>query len=141
MWKSTDVEENKIEYVYYDKTCANPTTKSVQDAFDLYGQNQCDLIIVFGGGSSMDCAKALGARVARPKKSLAQMKGILKIHKKLAKLAEEAGLKQRLAETMGKASQDMTREDLARGFILESDMLPPLKSWILKWGLPVQWLF
>ncbi len=31
----------------------------------------------------MDCAKAVGARIAKPHQSLAQMKGILKIHKKL----------------------------------------------------------
>lgn len=31
----------------------------------------------------MDCAKAVGVRVARPKKSLAQMKGILRVRKKL----------------------------------------------------------
>lgn len=31
----------------------------------------------------MDCAKAVGARAVKPNQSLAQMKGILKIHKKL----------------------------------------------------------
>ncbi len=31
----------------------------------------------------MDCAKAVGARIAKPKQSLARMKGILKVHKKL----------------------------------------------------------
>ena len=31
----------------------------------------------------MDCAKAVGARVAKPHQSLAKMKGILKVHKKL----------------------------------------------------------
>ncbi len=80
------LEERQIPYVYYDKTSPNPTTKNVQEALDLYSQNECDLIIGFGGGSSMDCAKALGARVARPNKSLAQMKGILKIHKKIPTL-------------------------------------------------------
>ena len=34
----------------------------------------------------MDCAKALGARVAYPKKKLSQLKGILKIHRKLPPL-------------------------------------------------------
>ena len=40
-------------------------------------------IIGFGGGSSIDCAKAVGARVAKPHQSLEKMKGILKVHKKL----------------------------------------------------------
>ena len=41
------------------------------------------MIIGFGGGSSMDCAKAVGACAVKPNQSLAQMKGILKVHKKL----------------------------------------------------------
>ena len=34
----------------------------------------------------MDCAKAVGARIAKPRQSLAKMKGILKVHKKLSLL-------------------------------------------------------
>lgn len=40
-------------------------------------------MIGFGGGSSIDCAKAVGARITQPKKTLGQMKGILKIHRRL----------------------------------------------------------
>ena len=49
----------------------------------MYLDNDCQAIIGFGGGSSMDCAKATAARIAKPHQSLAQMKGILKVHKKL----------------------------------------------------------
>ena len=73
----------QIPYVIYDKTVANPTTKNVAEALELYEENHCDVLIGFGGGSSMDCAKALGARIARPKKSLAQMKGILKVRRRI----------------------------------------------------------
>ena len=69
--------------VFYDKTVANPTTVNVSEAIELYQENDCDCIIGFGGGSSMDCAKAVGARLARPKKSLAKMKGILKVRRRL----------------------------------------------------------
>ena len=48
--------------------------------------NNCDALIAIGGGSSMDCAKALGARVAYPKKSVGQMKGILRVLRKLPTL-------------------------------------------------------
>lgn len=75
--------ENNIPYSIYDKTVANPTTANVAEALDLYQSNGCNAIIGFGGGSSMDCAKAVGARVAKPRQSLAKMKGILKVHKKL----------------------------------------------------------
>ena len=62
---------------------ANPTTDNVSEAVALYLEEDCDCIIGFGGGSSMDCAKATGARIVKPKQSLAKMKGILKVHKKL----------------------------------------------------------
>lgn len=72
-----------IAYCIYDKTVANPTTDNVAEAMELYKENSCDCIIGFGGGSSMDCAKAVGARIAKPEQSLAKMKGILKVRKKL----------------------------------------------------------
>ena len=76
-----------IECVVYDKTNANPTVSNVEEALSLYVGEKCQGLIAFGGGSSMDCAKAVGARVACPHKSLAQMKGILKIHRRIPLLA------------------------------------------------------
>lgn len=72
-----------IPCIIYDKTVANPTTVNVAEAVKLYLDNGCDCIIGFGGGSSMDCAKAVGARIAKLKQSLAKMKGILKVRRKL----------------------------------------------------------
>lgn len=75
--------DNEIPYTIYDKTVANPTTINVAEAEELYYLHNCQAIIGFGGGSSIDCAKAVGARIAKPHQSLAKMKGILKVHKKL----------------------------------------------------------
>ena len=77
------LKEAGIPYTIYDKTVANPTTVNVREALELYHKEGCDAIIGFGGGSSMDCAKAVGACAVKPNQSLAQMKGILKVHKKL----------------------------------------------------------
>lgn len=77
------LERAAIPFFIYDGTVANPTTINVAEALELYRDHACDAIIGFGGGSSMDCAKAVGACIARPKKTLAQMKGILKVRKKL----------------------------------------------------------
>ena len=77
------LKEAGIPYTIYDKTVANPTTVNVREALELYHKEGCDAIIGFGGGSSMDCAKAVGACAVKPDQSLAQMKGILKVHKKL----------------------------------------------------------
>lgn len=75
--------KNEIPYTIYDRTVANPTTENVAEAVELYQANDCRAIIGFGGGSSMDCAKATGARIAKPHQSLAKMKGILKVHRRL----------------------------------------------------------
>ena len=74
---------NDIGVFVYSDTVANPTTKNVDEALKMYKDNNCKAIVSFGGGSAMDCAKAVGARVARPKKSLNKMKGILKVNRKL----------------------------------------------------------
>ncbi|MDT9120843.1 iron-containing alcohol dehydrogenase, partial [Escherichia coli] len=67
------LRDHKIAYTLYDRTVANPTTANVEEARTLFLQKDCDAIIGFGGGSSMDCAKAVGARIAQPRKSLARM--------------------------------------------------------------------
>lgn len=77
------LDRHFIPYIIYDGTVANPTTTNVDEALALYHEYDCNAIIGFGGGSSIDCAKAVGARVAKPHQSLEKMKGILKVHKKL----------------------------------------------------------
>lgn len=53
--------ENGIRCAVYDGTCANPTVENVEQARALYEKEQCGCLIAFGGGSPMDCAKAVGA--------------------------------------------------------------------------------
>ena len=69
--------------VVYDGTSANPTSNNVEEALIKYKENNCESLIAFGGGSVMDCAKAIGARIVKPKMSLEKMKGLIKIRKKL----------------------------------------------------------
>jgi alcohol dehydrogenase len=78
--------DESITYIVYDKTVPNPTIDNIEEALQIYIVNKCKGIVAFGGGSSMDCAKGVGARVARPNKSIPQMKGVLKVHKKLPPL-------------------------------------------------------
>lgn len=79
----SDIEKSKIKLSVFDGTVPNPTTENVDESLRMYKDNGCEAIIAFGGGSAMDCAKATGARVSCPKKSLAKMKGVLKVRKKL----------------------------------------------------------
>lgn len=77
------LEEVGVEYVVYDGVQPNPTIPNIEECKDMYVQNNCQGIIAFGGGSSMDCAKAAGARVVKPKQSVRAMRGQLKVHKAL----------------------------------------------------------
>ncbi|MDE7306725.1 MAG: iron-containing alcohol dehydrogenase, partial [Clostridia bacterium] len=80
------LKNNEIEYVVYDKTMPNPTIDSVEEARALYLENGCQAIAAIGGGSAMDLAKACGARIVRPKKSVKKMGGLLHVGKKLPPL-------------------------------------------------------
>jgi alcohol dehydrogenase len=75
-----------INYSIYDKTVPNPTIDNIEEAYQMYKTNKCQGIVAFGGGSPMDCAKGVGARATRPNKSLPQMKGVLKVLKKIPPL-------------------------------------------------------
>lgn len=74
------------EYALFDGVVANPTTDNVASALEMYRAEGCDSLIAFGGGSPMDCAKGVGALVARPKKTLDRLGGILKVRKKIPTL-------------------------------------------------------
>lgn len=78
--------DSYIRLAIYDRTCANPTVYNVEEARELYLQEGCEYLIAFGGGSSIDCAKAVGARIVYPAKSVGQMKGLLKVWRQLPPL-------------------------------------------------------
>ena len=80
--------ENKIKncginLCVFDDVMPNPTITAVENAREMYIQNNCDSIIALGGGSVIDLAKTVGARIVKPKLSVNKMKGLLKIRKKL----------------------------------------------------------
>lgn len=72
-----------MDYALFDEVVANPTTGNVAAALKLYRESCCDSLIAFGGGSPMDCAKGVGALIAKPKKTLDDLGGILKIRRKI----------------------------------------------------------
>ena len=76
-------EKNKVEYAVFSKVQPDPTTDCIEEAVEIYKKEKCEAMIAVGGGSVIDCSKALGARIARPNKSLVQMQGILKVLKKI----------------------------------------------------------
>ncbi|HLS35821.1 MAG TPA: iron-containing alcohol dehydrogenase [Bacillota bacterium] len=80
------LKQDKIQVSLYSKTVPNPTITNVEEALHMYKQNHCQAVIAIGGGSPIDCAKAICARVARPNKTIEDMKGVLKVRKEIPPL-------------------------------------------------------
>lgn len=77
------IKNCEINLCVFDDVMPNPTITAVENAREMYIQNNCDSIIALGGGSVIDLAKTVGARIVKPQLSVNKMKGLLKIRKKL----------------------------------------------------------
>ena len=82
----TLLAEAGIHCAVYDQTRPNPTVHNVEQAREVYVREGCQALIAFGGGSSMDCAKAVGARIAYPNRSLNRLKGLLRVLRRIPTL-------------------------------------------------------
>lgn len=78
-----ELQKQGIYYIVYDDVQPNPTIPNIECCKDAYINHNCQGIIAFGGGSPMDCAKAAGARVVKPRQSVRKMRGYLKVGRKL----------------------------------------------------------
>ena len=70
-----------------DAVAPGPTVDDVAHGVGLFRSGACTAIVAVGGGSPMDCAKAIGAQVARPGRSIAQLRGLLKVRRGVPYLA------------------------------------------------------
>lgn len=75
-----------LRYTCFSDVGSNPTDAEVEKGFCCYQENGCASVLAFGGGSPMDCAKAICARVAHPNRSLKQMQGVFKVLKRIPTL-------------------------------------------------------
>lgn len=55
------LEENGISYWELSEVQPNPRITSVRNGVDICKENQVDLVLAVGGGSSIDCAKVIAA--------------------------------------------------------------------------------
>lgn len=76
-------EENGIRYTLQTYDTTDPASDDVESGYITYKNHGCKAIVAFGGGSRIDCAKGIAAKVAHPKKSIAQLQGLLKVHQKI----------------------------------------------------------
>ncbi len=80
------LKAQEIAYVIFDETVPNPTIGNIESGLRMFHAAGSQCLLAFGGGSPIDCAKGIGARAARPHKSLARMKGILKVGRRIPPL-------------------------------------------------------
>ncbi len=63
---SNILDEADLEYVLYTDIQPNPTIENVKHGVEAYKNAKADYIIAVGGGSSMDCSKAIGIIINNP---------------------------------------------------------------------------
>jgi len=77
------MKDNGFRYAIFSDIAVNPTSADVEAGYKIYTAEQCACIVAFGGGAPMDCAKAIAAKAVHPNKTVAQLQGLLKVHKKI----------------------------------------------------------
>ncbi len=75
---TTALTAGGAEYVVFDAITPDAPIPLIETGIDFYLENDCDAIVAFGGGSSMDASKAIAAAVSNPGKSLRELAGYFK---------------------------------------------------------------
>ena len=70
-----------IEYDIFHDVVPDAPVDKIAEGVKKFLEYQPEAVVAVGGGSPMDCAKAIGARIARPRKSIRQLQGVFKVLK------------------------------------------------------------
>ena len=62
----------ELDVAVFSDVRPNPEEADVEGAWHAYRENQCDVVIAFGGGSALDVGKAVRLRIKRPDRTLGQ---------------------------------------------------------------------
>ena len=81
-----ELDKKNINCEIYCDVTPDPTFECIEKGVNAYISANCKGIIAVGGGSVMDCAKIIGARVSNTNKSIKKMVGLLKVRTKLPPL-------------------------------------------------------
>ena len=73
-------DANGIRYTVQTYDTTDPTSDDVELGYKTYKAHGCKSIVAIGGGSRIDCAKGIAAKAVHPKKTVAQLQGLLKVH-------------------------------------------------------------
>jgi len=72
------LKDEGINYEIYSNIKTNPTGSQVMEGSRIYLNEKCNFIVAIGGGSTMDCAKAIGI-VSSNKKDIYEFEGVDKV--------------------------------------------------------------
>ena len=72
------LNDENIDYEIYSDIKSNPTALQVMEGAKVYLNENCNFIVAIGGGSPMDCAKAIGI-VSSNKKEICEFEGVDKV--------------------------------------------------------------
>ncbi len=75
-----------IKATVFTDVISDPDIDCVTRAFSAYMEGDCEAVIAVGGGSVIDCAKIALAKAVRPDMDIRNMRGMLKIRRKLPPL-------------------------------------------------------
>lgn len=67
----------------YAEVKTDPPLSQIEQMVHLYKEHNCDCIVAIGGGSNMDAAKAMGAAIARPQETVAELGGVMKVRREI----------------------------------------------------------
>lgn len=71
----------------YSAVTANPKIRTAEEIAAQFRAEGCDSMVAIGGGSPIDAAKAAAAQLARPGRTIAQMKGLLRVRRRIVPFA------------------------------------------------------
>lgn len=84
--KVTDaLEATGVSFAFYDQVEPDPGFDTVNAGVNLYREHDCDSLIALGGGSVMDCGKAILACI-KTNKPISKLPGLMTVRKKIAPL-------------------------------------------------------
>ncbi len=77
------MDDEFLKCSVYSETSQNPSINNVNDALEVYDKNECEAIVALGGGSVLDCAKVVAAKIAKPNSDIKDLKAIFLAKKSL----------------------------------------------------------
>lgn len=72
------LREEGLKYALFSSVTSNPKTDEVMNGAELYRREECNALVVVGGGSPIDCAKGIGIVIAN-KQDITAFEGVDRI--------------------------------------------------------------